>query len=207
MKKILITLILLTLFLTGCASPAAPTRDVELIPTKEASATPLPPEETSPSEDAPVSSPSPEGEEKRPTDPALEAGQTGKGQELPYRSIIELVVRDLALRLNLDTDQIQVLTIESVEWPDAGLGCPLPGMNYAQVVTPGYRITLGAEGVAYLYHTDMERAFVLCREGDPALPVIPVDPDEIQDGEPWMPVDPLPTLIEGKDTTDPEPIK
>ena len=207
MKKIFITLILLTLFLTGCASPAAPTRDLALIPTEEASATPLPPEETAPPEDAPLASPSPEGEENRPTDPTPESDQAGKGQELPYRSIIELVVRDLALRLDLEVDQIQVLAVESVEWPDAGLGCPVAGMDYAQVITPGYRITLGAEGEAYLYHTNTERAFVLCREGDPALPVIPVDPDEIQDGVPWMPVDPLPTLIEGKDTTDPEPIK
>lgn len=159
-------------------------------------ASPIPPESIPPeTETSKIPTKSPQG------------GSSRKGEQSSYRSIIELVVRDLALRLKLDRDQIQVLSIESVEWVDAGLGCPLPGMGYAQVVTPGYRVTLEAEGDAYLYHTDTKQVFVLCREGDPALPVIPVDPDEIQDGVPWMPVDPLPTLIEGKDAEDPEPIK
>jgi len=48
-------------------------------------------------------------------------------------------------------------------WSDTSLGCPRPGMFYAQVITPGYLITLEVKGEKYEYHTDLER-IILCRE-------------------------------------------
>jgi hypothetical protein len=62
-------------------------------------------------------------------------------------------VADLAQRLGIAPDAISVISIEPVEWPDASLGCAKPGMMYAQVVTPGYRIVLEAGGKTYEYHT------------------------------------------------------
>lgn len=64
-----------------------------------------------------------------------------------------LAVADLASRLGIPESAITVRTVESVEWPDASLGCPRPGMMYAQVITPGYRIVLEADGKRYEYHT------------------------------------------------------
>jgi hypothetical protein len=207
MKKFLMTSLVLTLILSSCAGLADPFGIREPGAAEEPSPLPQDGENTLTPDEGVLPSLTPGGEETPIAETTPENGQSGKSQELPYRSIVELVVRDLALRLDLEAGQIEVSAVESRQWPDAGLGCPLPGMDYAQVITPGYRITLEAEGKAYRYHTDTARAFILCREGDPQLPVIPVDPDEIQDGEPWMPVDPLPTLIEGKNTADPEPIK
>jgi hypothetical protein len=101
---------------------------------------------------------------------------------------------DLAIRTGLPEEKIVVRSVEAVEWPDAGLGCPLPGATYAQVVTPGYRVLLGAGSEVYEYHTNTERFVILCGEdGIPSLPNIPLDPDKIKDGIPWMPVDPVPT--------------
>lgn len=40
----------------------------------------------------------------------------------------------------------------NVTWSDTSLGCPQPGQVYAQVLTPGYRITLYAPTLIYEYH-------------------------------------------------------
>lgn len=121
--------------------------------------------------------------------------------------ILELAARDLAARLDVDLNVIKVLSIQFMEWPDGGLGCPFPGMEYAQVVTPGYRIVLSYEGEVYIYHTNAEGQIVLCQDGLAQLPNFPVDPKEIMDGIPWMPVDPLPTISTGGLITDPVPVK
>ena len=71
---------------------------------------------------------------------------------------------DLAARLGVKATQIDVVEVKEVEWPDASLGCPEPGMMYAQVITPGYRIVLEAEGKTYEYHTDADRTVALCEQ-------------------------------------------
>jgi len=55
----------------------------------------------------------------------------------------KLVIRakeDLAKRLSIEVDQIGLIEAKAVEWSDTSLGCPKPGMMYAQVITPGYRV-------------------------------------------------------------------
>ena len=51
-----------------------------------------------------------------------------------------------------------------MEWSDASLGRPQPGMMYAQVITPGYLVVLEADGQQYTYHTDTARFAVLREE-------------------------------------------
>jgi hypothetical protein len=63
-------------------------------------------------------------------------------------------VADLAGQLDIAAEAITVRSVEAVEWPDSSLGCPGPGMMYAQVITPGYRIVLEANGQSYAYHTE-----------------------------------------------------
>ncbi|MBI2862537.1 MAG: hypothetical protein HYX89_06935 [Chloroflexi bacterium] len=74
-----------------------------------------------------------------------------------------LARQDLASRLNISADAIEVLKVEAVDWPDSSLGCPQPGQMYAQIVTPGFRVTLAAQGQEYDYHTDGGRRAVLCQ--------------------------------------------
>ena len=66
----------------------------------------------------------------------------------------------LAKELNLDASQIQLVGSEAVEWPDACLGINEPGQMCAQVITPGYRITLEAQGQRYTYHTNQDGSVV-----------------------------------------------
>lgn len=75
----------------------------------------------------------------------------------------DLAVTDLAQRLGVATTAITVRSVESVEWPDASLGCPQPGMMYAQVITPGFRIVLEANGKHYEYHSGTG-SVILCRK-------------------------------------------
>lgn len=69
---------------------------------------------------------------------------------------------DLVKRAALTPEEIKVTGLEAVQWPSTALGCPQPGMMYAQVITPGYRVLLQARGQTYKYHTDAGRWAVLC---------------------------------------------
>lgn len=78
--------------------------------------------------------------------------------------VLRLAREDLAQRLGLAPEAIRLVSVEAVEWSDTSLGCPQPGMMYAQVITPGFRVVLEAEGKRYEYHTDRGRVVVLCEE-------------------------------------------
>jgi hypothetical protein len=71
---------------------------------------------------------------------------------------------DLAARLGLSVEEINVQSVEPVEWPDTSLGCPQPGMMYAQVITPGHQILLQARGEMYDYRSAGGRLLVLCEQ-------------------------------------------
>jgi hypothetical protein len=104
--------------------------------------------------------------------------------------VIRLAKEDLAQRLSLASDDIRLVSVEAVEWSDTSLGCPQPGMMYAQVITPGYRVVLEAGGQKYEYHTDTGRFVVLCEKGKPSGAVPSKRPDaSVQDGWPSRPRD------------------
>jgi hypothetical protein len=76
--------------------------------------------------------------------------------------MLDRVKSDLEKQLSVTADQITVVSATYMDWPDSSLGCPKPGMAYAQVVTPGYRIVLAQGQKQYDYHTDLKAAMVLC---------------------------------------------
>lgn len=96
----------------------------------------------------------PVGEASAPYPTALAEGS---------EAALEAAIADLAARLKVDQSAIQVMGVEKRMWNDAGLGCPQPGMMYAQVITPGFLIRLSAQGKVYTYHTSLTRA-VLCEK-------------------------------------------
>ena len=95
--------------------------------------------------------------------PTLEPAQVTPPPEA--EAVVKLAADDLTQRLSLAPGAIQLVSVEAVEWSDASLGCPQPGMMYAQVITPGYLLVMEAGGEQYTYHTDMDRFVVLCEEG------------------------------------------
>ncbi|MCZ7568117.1 MAG: hypothetical protein M5U01_05955 [Ardenticatenaceae bacterium] len=85
-----------------------------------------------------------------------------------------LVSRETGLRAS----DLTLLSVDSVEWPDASLGCPQPGMMYAQVITPGFRLVFqGPTGEQFEVHTDARGSkMVLCsgsREGSREMTPVP----------------------------------
>ncbi len=74
---------------------------------------------------------------------------------------------DLAQRLGVTAQAIQVAEASEVEWPTLALGGPEPGMMYGQVVVPGFRVVLQAGGQSYDYHGDRKGTMRLCQRGQP----------------------------------------
>ena len=85
--------------------------------------------------------------------PAPAADTGGEAMQSTSAALVARAVADLAQRLGMDADQIEVVSVRAVEWRDGSLGCPSGGMMYPQVITPGYLIVLSANGVQYEYHT------------------------------------------------------
>lgn len=77
-------------------------------------------------------------------------------------SASRLARQRLAAELGGEPDDITLVHVEAVEWPDSSLGCPQPGMFYLQVITLGYRLILEHNGTQYIYHTDRGRRVVRC---------------------------------------------
>ena len=75
---------------------------------------------------------------------------------------VELAKQELATLSGVDATAITVTSVAPVEWNDSSLGCPDPATSYMQVITPGYQITLEADGKTYNYHTDSKDRVVLC---------------------------------------------
>ena len=59
-----------------------------------------------------------------------------------------------------------VLAFDPVEWGDTSLGCPMPGLVYAQVITPGFKFIFDYQGQQNEYHTDQDGTNVVtCESG------------------------------------------
>jgi len=109
--------------------------------------------------------------------------------------VVRLAVEDLAKRLDLSPEQIRLVSVEAVDWPDTSLGCPEPGMMYAQVITPGYQIALEAAGETYQYHTDTGDQIVLCQpEGRSQGSEAPETPSSVTGSQPLAAAEPPPEV-------------
>lgn len=77
----------------------------------------------------------------------------------PY---IDIAVADLAQRLGIGADKIEVDSATLEQWPDSSLGCPEKGMQYAQVLTDGALIVLTSGAKTYKYHAGGSRPPFYC---------------------------------------------
>jgi hypothetical protein len=67
-------------------------------------------------------------------------------------SLVKLAKFDLNLRFGFDIEEIETKSVEETLFDDASLGVPQPGATYEPEITPGYIITLEADGENYTYH-------------------------------------------------------
>jgi hypothetical protein len=139
MKKIAYLMILAGLLLLNACQAARGAGQ----PFTPIQATPVFPENATPTSPQPVST--------------IAESPTGSNEQ-----VVQLSVAALSKTLHISVNQVQVLKVTFVVWNDASLGCPKPGIDYIQVETPGYRISLQAEGKLYEYHTDRNIHVLQC---------------------------------------------
>jgi len=85
---------------------------------------------------------------------------------------------DLAKRLGVDADSIEVVQAQAVMWPNSGLGCPDPDTMYMDVLTPGVLIRLRTGGKLYQYHAGRSSAPFLCEAERARQPLPPGSYDD-----------------------------
>jgi hypothetical protein len=77
--------------------------------------------------------------------------------------MVTRAIEHLANRLGVEVERIALLDARPVQWRDAGLGCPKPGVDYIRMETPGYSVALELDGTVYEYHTNEVNRVILCR--------------------------------------------
>jgi hypothetical protein len=110
---------------------------------------------------------SPQGE--IPTMPPLQRTPTVPN----LQDLIEKAKDDLARRLSISMAHISLLEARDVVWPNSSLGCPQPGMLYADVLTPGFLILLSADNQEYEYHAGKGSDVFYCENPLPPVEGLP----------------------------------
>ena len=69
----------------------------------------------------------------------------------------------LAGKLGVAHGELTLVASKATDWSDASLGCPQAGVAYAQVITPGHRITFEHDGARYEVRSNGDASqFVSC---------------------------------------------
>lgn len=70
------------------------------------------------------------------------------------------VLSGIAGELKVSVSDVQVLSVEPVDWPDACLGVSAAGQVCAQIITPGYRVVAQVGGKPVELHTNQDGTYV-----------------------------------------------
>lgn len=83
--------------------------------------------------------------------------------ELP--ADVEAAAKEVvSARTGVPVEEIEVTSAEEEEWPDACLGLADEDELCAEVITPGWRVTLTADGEEYVVRTDQNGSAVRVEE-------------------------------------------
>jgi len=84
--------------------------------------------------------------------------------EVPQR-ILDPILKEAAALAKIEREQLVVVRAESVVWNDGSLGCPEPGMEYAEALVNGYWVVIEAAGQMYDFRVGRDGSFRLCPAG------------------------------------------
>lgn len=87
------------------------------------------------------------------------ASATRGTMDYPYE--LRQALAQVAADLGVAPDQLTIVAVEARDWPDSSLGCPQPGRAYSQIITPGYRLVVRANGQEYEYHTSARTTMIV----------------------------------------------
>jgi hypothetical protein len=114
----------------------------------------------SPAAVAPPPVQAPPADDSRLMNPVPDLWTVREG-EVPA-DFIDAVKADLALRLQIDQKDIQVIREEAVTYDDGSLGCPKPEEMYIMMQVEGYRVVLYTNEIEFDYRLSDTGHFVLC---------------------------------------------
>jgi hypothetical protein len=80
------------------------------------------------------------------------AAQAGMPAAFREPLVADAIREDLATRLGVDIDDIDLESYESVTWPDGCLGVHVPGTVCAQALTPGFLARASHGDEIFRYH-------------------------------------------------------
>ena len=78
--------------------------------------------------------------------------------------IAQKAAEKLATELGISLQDVSIDNIESVDWPDACLGIIKQDEMCASVITPGYKVSMTAAGMQYIYHTNHDGSLIIAEE-------------------------------------------
>lgn len=85
---------------------------------------------------------------------AATLGPEGTATPGPERSPDVAAREDLAARLDTSVDDIEVLSVTEMEFPDSCLGLGQAGEVCAEVITPGFEVVLKVGSTEFTYRTN-----------------------------------------------------
>ncbi len=88
-------------------------------------------------------------------------GTRGTRGTMDYPYELRQALAQVAADLGVAPDQLTIVAVEARDWPDSSLGCPQPGRAYSQIITPGYRLVVRANGQEYEYHTSARTTMIV----------------------------------------------
>lgn len=96
----------------------------------------------------------------QPTDLPPEVGEPATQISENLTPAQSAAISTLSENLGLATDQIKLISTEAVDWPDSCLGITMEGIACAQVITPGFRVLLEANGRQVEYRTNEDGSII-----------------------------------------------
>jgi hypothetical protein len=91
--------------------------------------------------------------------------KSSRAQPQVPQAILGPILNEAAKLANVPREQLTIVRAEAVVWSDGSLGCPEPGMEYAQVLVRGYWVVVNAAGQEYDFRAGNDGSFRLCPAG------------------------------------------
>ena len=79
------------------------------------------------------------------------------------QAAIDLARQQLSKQKDIDPYTFKIISVEDYTWPDSSLGCGRNGQMAAQVITPGYIITIQSGKGTHVVHATSKHA-VICAD-------------------------------------------
>ncbi len=88
------------------------------------------------------------------------------GQEVALPAPVQRLQEQISQELEVPEDAVEVISYEEEDWPNACLGLAEEGEVCAEVITPGYQVTIEVQGEEYVFRTNEDATVVrLVEEG------------------------------------------